>query len=281
MNKKLLLGLFFFVLIVSSVFVYLFLPQPKIISGSVVRIGEMYSSSEWGITYRRFFFSPKRTVTAAFLPFELQKEGVKVTCPYYVRDVIGLRDVDIIIDGGACINSAPAQLKVVSDGWREYVNYPFGFSINIPEKVYATYVCRDIEYSNLVILENDTVGFGISCGNNVVKVPGPSWNIKVFDAVTDNSQISSIFKELYGRDCEIDPNFTPDGNGSFDVTYIEDGKPLDESLCFINYGFRFKYNPELRKVATWTTGQEANFWKDPSDESYDYEMAQSFKFITQ
>lgn len=288
MDKKILIFIAALVLVLTGVIAYLFIPNPKVITGTVTRIGEPYSSTEWGVTYRRLPFLPKHLVTAAFLSPELQQEGLEVTCLYYVRDVIGTSEGDVVIEGGACRRSVPTEFNDLSDGWREYVNHTLGFSINIPEKVYSSYVCPDTEYSDVVVVENtDLVSLGVNCGGNV-RLFGNAWTIRVYDFVKDNDTISSIFKKTYGDTCEIDPKFVSDGNGNFDITYLSDGKEPDQTNCWINYASYFKYNPALQKIVTWSIGQESNFWKgdptwisDTESPGYDQEMSKSFRFIAE
>ncbi len=91
-----------FLCVVGMIGVYYFLYTPSVVTGNVVKHSEIVD--QWGVQSKGMLFS-RDIVYIHDLPTSLQKEGLVVECKYKdnFRDVIGLGDWGVVIDGKNCI----------------------------------------------------------------------------------------------------------------------------------------------------------------------------------
>ncbi len=276
MRNRLLYVLAALLLVGLSVFFY-FSPKPTTIKGAVVAHSEV--AGQWGIRPKGILFS-RDIVYVHELPTSLQKEGLSVKCGYKdnIRDVIGMGDWGVVIDASDCRLTDSSNVDTLEDEWRTYTNDILGFSLDIPRKIFPTY-CPEQGVTDLLVIESETdsIHFGYRCGENIRVVSG--WNIKIFNNIASNQEISSVFREVYYKNCEIDLNFVPDTQGNVEIRAANFEEPVSPDSCFINYATHFKYNPQFKKIATWNIGHEANFWKDNGGVGYDEAMTESFRFL--
>lgn len=106
------------------------------------------------------------------------------------------------------------------------------------------------------------------------------WKIIRGNILSEEGLVGFI-KDNYGQTCKVGakkPTSQPDVfDVSIDMGGAGPGAP-EANGCFINYAYAIKYSPSRKKAFTWVLGQATQFAKSATWDSYDTEMADSFKF---
>lgn len=169
--------------------------------------------------------------------------------------------------------------------WQAYRNDRLGFEINIPKKVDNGPI-QTIENGDAlwVVSENGDpmdryskqFNSSVSDFERVVGIP---WAMLV-KTVNNDQELEQFIKDRYGKDCNLGEKQQSSLPGTFDVQ-VDAGNREPGEGCFLNWILFIKYSPEQHKVAAWDIGQDVNFATnaDGTFVSYDFEMANSFKFI--
>jgi hypothetical protein len=202
-------------------------------------------------------------------------------------------------------NPQSLEIKPVNSEWNTYTSKKFGFSMNIPQKIYKGDADPGVDknctgYRPVTAFEDDTHAFIVSdygnvpgfsedeCTKNTLNFlsstmsKGDNGNIdglvlNIFSVPTEND-IAKVIEEMYG--CKT--SFSKKQSGQLD-TYDISINPTDN--CVMNFGYFFKYSPKMKKAAVWNNGQDWRMLKGPQKEDaeenggYDREIAKSFKFI--
>ena len=105
------------------------------------------------------------------------------------------------------------------------------------------------------------------------------WEI-VLLPITSDADLETLIDEVYGECFSMGEINAVEGKDYFQVKVMGDGKPVEESECFLRGGYIFFYSPELQVAATWLTGQSIHFPSgDENKGSQDGAMLSSFEFI--
>jgi hypothetical protein len=115
---------------------------------------------------------------------------------------------------------------------------------------------------------------------NESKSNSANWCIEI-DKIDNEKQLLALIKNVYGPACRYSLSKASSSN-SFDVNIIDDGKDMDKSSCFMSQTYYVKYDPKLKEVAFWSTGQECQLriygdnWD--ADNCMDKTVVNSFRF---
>jgi hypothetical protein len=180
-----------------------------------------------------------------------------------------------------------SEIIQLANGWKKYINYDLGFSIQVPDKTYRGECSKNSLTPVEIVEPAGTVGeyktlkIGNKCNEKFLN----GWNLKIYKNVDSFVKLEVLFKETYkgAGDCEIG-QLEPMGDGSYKVINKYDGKDLFESKCFVNWNAAFRYNPEKQVVIKWNMGQDELFFDkeyvSTTDQKYLYDgrIVDSFKF---
>lgn len=207
-------------------------------------------------------------------------------------------------------NNKETELKSINSVWNLYINHRLGFSIKIPKEVNSglgfcvwdnkknSYIYKDsivplktLETSNTVYitpsyyyeLSEKQQDKYLECKkrDSVIGDTGGGWQIIIRNVSDDkgmNDFIKSQMSEI-GSGCSMGNKTPTKQSGVYDIEIKGDNKNPEESNCWPNFAYTFKYFPAKNKVAYWFMGQEATFYKDDLLAAYDGEMVDSFEFI--
>lgn len=200
-------------------------------------------------------------------------------------------------------NPQNLDIKSLNGEWNIYTSKKFGFSINIPKRIYKGEAelgtgknCTG--YRPVTAFEDDSRIFIVSdygitpgfaedkCVKQVLKdlksnskegenIDG--FVLNAFSAPAEND-LTKIADQMYGCKTTISKKLSSQP-GTYDV-HIE---PME--TCVMNFTYFFKYSPTLKKAIVWNMDQNWNMLKGPrkedaeENESYDLEMARSFRFL--
>lgn len=207
-------------------------------------------------------------------------------------------------------------LTPIDQTWNLYTNHEYGFSINVPKKMFHNYgaECEEevdsyrpkggivpvkiFEGENIYIsseyfyeLGGETVRdnkhYFSQCDKVINSLANlrdngyfqqQSWKFVVRD-VSNDAELESFIRERYGNGCQLGDKNPSNQPGVFDVSIQGDGRELEETECPLNYMTVLKYHPEKNKAVSWNLGQAFTFVEDESYQNvYDQEMVDSFKF---
>jgi hypothetical protein len=111
------------------------------------------------------------------------------------------------------------------------------------------------------------------------QITSGTWEI-VAREVEDEAGLEALIDEVYGEACRLGEVIETETPGIYRVRVLGDGLPPEETNCWVNYMYVFRYSPELRRAVTWITGQSTYFVADPETaEGYDRAMTESFRFL--
>jgi len=209
-----------------------------------------------------------------------------------------------------------SEVESLDGTWNLYTNHDLGFSMRIPKKIWHWHgsMCtwdgdsyrpkggivptKVFEGDNVYISTEyfykmggeEADGFNTNfktCEktiNSVAQIKNDDdyqqtkWTIYIRD-IENDAELTEFIKERYGMGCQIGDRTLSDQEGVYDVTIEGDGKPMEETECFLNYATRLKTYPEKKKAASWDLGQSVTFVADEMmSVGYDQEMSDSFRF---
>ena len=106
-----------------------------------------------------------------------------------------------------------------------------------------------------------------------------AWHIVIFN-VKDKIELEKIIKTKLGSGCSYKTQIPTEFDGNYRVEISGDGKDLGSTLCPVNYYNYIIYNPDLGKVAFWSTGQECQIGLGfMSENCFDQKISESFHFF--
>ena len=201
--------------------------------------------------------------------------------------------------------------------WSKYINDEFGFSIDIPDKVYGYYGCEpkkaiqvpvkvfednengvvyiSQEYYYISKYDNELHKYVGECKKTIYSLESlrndySGWAI-VMKTVENEDELDKFIKENYGSGCEAEDKkfWETDYNqsGVYDISVGGEGDNMKTNLgntsCAGAWIERYKvlYFPEENKVMSVKLGQEPTFWNNPHTpphQAYDEKMIDSFRF---
>jgi hypothetical protein len=111
------------------------------------------------------------------------------------------------------------------------------------------------------------------------QITSGTWEIVVRE-VRDEPDLEALIDDLYGEACQLGEVRETDTPGVLRVRVLGDGLPPEETNCWVNYMYVFRYSPNHGRAITWITGQSTYFVADPdTGEGYDRAMWESFRFL--
>lgn len=209
-----------------------------------------------------------------------------------------------------------SSLTSIDQTWNLYTNHKYGFSINVPKKMFHgsgskcewktdsyrpkggivpvkifegenIYISSEYFYELTGESERNDIHYYSRCDkvNNSFSYlrddkyfQQQSWEF-VIKNISSDSELENFIKERYGSGCKLSSKNPSSQSGIFDVSIQGDGKDLEETKCRLNYMTVLKYYPAKNKAVSWHLGQAATFVADESYQNvYDQEMVDSFKF---
>ena len=186
-------------------------------------------------------------------------------------------------------------VESIDDSWYKHEDLQHKYSLMIPKTV-TLYDCESekkevefraitdgekayfgpntlYEYSESGCQEKDVLKMSVSDLAGAY----PSWHLVVGD-VKNDEEVSEFLKGIYGQGCGNWELGEEVQSGTYSISIETTGpEEPEESLCFLNWVLVVRYSPDLGKIATWSIGQDANFYSADGT-SLDLEMAGSFTF---
>lgn len=226
---------------------------------------------------------------------KITEPPIQIEAPIIQPDAITTKPDTTILDeaevDGVEKQKIGSVINELDSEWNEYINYDLGFSINIPKQ---SYLGSSVDAFTAVKVFEDDGGVYIAGEKEIDLQTGQlkavtlegiknrsteTWRVLIKNVASEDA-LASFLKQRFYSGCEIRDLKESTQKGLFDVLMATSGPDVPESeYCFINWITIIKYSPEKQKLAQWNIGQDASFFTENFEKTYDSDMAQSFRFL--